>query len=75
MKSTNALSFVRVFRAMRYSAQGIRSAWRDEAVFRQELVLVLLLAPLTLWLPLPRLDTVLLLVAELLNSGPKAVVI
>jgi len=38
-------------------------------------VLVLLLAPLTLWLPLPRLDTVLLLVAELLNSGPKAVVI
>jgi len=43
---------------------------------------VLLLAPLTLWLPLPRLDTVLLLalmglvlVAELLNSGPEAVVI
>jgi diacylglycerol kinase (ATP) len=81
MKSTTALSFVRVFKAMQYSEQGIRSAWRDEAAFRQELVLVLLLAPLTLWLPLPRLDTVVLLalmglvlVAELLNSGLEAVV-
>ena len=81
MKSTSALSFVRVFRAMQYSEQGIRSAWRDEAAFRQELVLVLLLAPLTLWLGLPRLDTVallalmgLVLVAELLNSGLEAVV-
>lgn len=81
MKSTTALSFVRVIRAMQYSEQGIRSAWRDEAAFRQELMLVLLLAPLTLWLPLPRFDTVLLLalmglvlVAELLNSGLEAVV-
>ena len=66
---------------MQYSEQGIRSAWRDEAAFRQELVLVLQLAPLTLWLQLPKLDTVLLLalmglvlVAELLNSGLEAVV-
>jgi diacylglycerol kinase (ATP) len=81
MKSTTAFSLVRVFRAAQYSEQGIRSAWRDEAAFRQELVLVLLLAPLTLWLPLPRTDTVVLLalmglvlVAELLNSGLEAVV-
>jgi diacylglycerol kinase (ATP) len=81
MKSTTALSFVRVIRAAQYSEQGIRSAWRDEAAFRQELVLVLLLAPLTLWLPLPRTDTVILLalmglvlVTELLNSGLEAVV-
>lgn len=81
MKSTTALSFMRIYRAMQYSEQGIRSAWRDEAAFRQELVLTLLLAPLTLWLDLPRLDTVLLLalmglvlVAELLNSGLEAVV-
>lgn len=66
---------------MQYSEQGIRSAWRDEAAFRQELVLVLLLAPLTIWLELPKLDTVLLLAlmgvvlaAELLNSGLEAVV-
>ena len=81
MKSTTALSVVRVYKALQYSEQGIRSGWRDEAAFRQELVLVLLLAPLTLWLGLPRLDTVLLLalmglvlVAELLNSGLEAVV-
>ena len=81
MKSTTALSVTRVWRAAQYSEQGIRSAWRDEAAFRQELVAALLLAPLTLWLGLPRLDTVLLLalmalvlVAELLNSGLEAVV-
>jgi diacylglycerol kinase (ATP) len=81
MKSTTAFSILRVVRAAQYSRQGIRSAWRDEAAFRQELVLVLLLAPLTLWLPLARTDTVLLLalmglvlVAELLNSGLEAVV-
>ena len=81
MKSTTALSFTRVFRALKYSEQGIRSAWRDEAAFRQELALVLVLAPLTLWLALPRLETVVLLslmglvlVAELLNSGLEAIV-
>ena len=81
MKSTTAFSLLRVIRAAQYSEQGIRSAWRDEAAFRQELVMVLLLAPLTLWLHLARTDTVLLLalmglvlVAELLNSGLEAVV-
>jgi len=81
MKSTTAFSVLRVVRAAQYSEQGIRSAWRDEAAFRQELLLVMLLAPLTLWLQLPRTDTVLLLalmalvlVVELLNSGLEAVV-
>jgi len=81
MKSTTALSFLRVLRAAQYSEKGLRSAWRDEAAFRQELALVMLMAPLTLWLGLPRTDTVLLLalmglvlIAELLNSGLEAVV-
>jgi diacylglycerol kinase len=81
MKSTTAFSFLRVMRAARYSEQGLRSAWRDEAAFRQELVFMSLLAPFTLWLHLPRLETVLLLVlmalvlaAELINSGVEAVV-
>jgi diacylglycerol kinase len=81
MKSTTAFSFLRVMRAAKYSEQGLRSAWRDEAAFRQELVFMSLLAPLTLWLQLPRLETVLLLVlmalvlaAELINSGVEAVV-
>ncbi|MBY0465347.1 MAG: hypothetical protein K2W33_10430 [Burkholderiales bacterium] len=43
---------------------GCPNAWRDEAAFRQELALILLLAPLTLWLGLPVLDTVLLMGLE-----------
>jgi diacylglycerol kinase (ATP) len=81
LKSASAFSLARVVRALQYSGKGLRSAWRDEAAFRQELGLMLLLAPLTLWLPLPRLDTALLLslmglvlVVELLNSGLEAVV-
>lgn len=81
MKSTSALSMLRVFNAFNYSQKGVRSAWRDEAAFRQELMLAAVLVPLTFWLQLPRLDTVLLLalmalvlVAELLNSGLEAVV-
>jgi diacylglycerol kinase (ATP) len=79
--STSALSLSRVLRALLFSGKGFRSAWRDEAAFRQELMLMVVLAPLTLWLRLPLLDTVLLLslmgmvlVAELLNSGLEAVV-
>jgi diacylglycerol kinase len=37
MKSTTAFSFLRVVRAVQFSEQGFRSAWRDEAAFRQEL--------------------------------------
>jgi diacylglycerol kinase (ATP) len=81
VKPPTAFSMLRVLRAMQFSEKGIRSAWRDEAAFRQELMLIVVLAPLTLWLQLPRLDTVLLLalmglvlVVELLNSGLEAVV-
>ena len=81
MKSTTAFSMLRVVRAMRCSEQGLRSAWRDEAAFRQELMLMVVLAPLTVWLQLPKLDTVLLLAlmagvlaTELLNSALEAVV-
>lgn len=81
MKSTSAFSLRRVVRAAQCSRQGLRLVWRDEAAFRQEFLLMLVLAPLTLWLRLPLLDTVVLLalmgavlVAELLNSGLEAVV-
>ncbi len=81
MKSTTAFSVMRVLRAIQFSERGIRSAWRDEAAFRQELSLMIVMVPLTLWLRLPPLDTALLLalmglvlVVELLNSGLEAVV-
>lgn len=81
LKSSGALGLGRVWRALGYSRKGLASAWRDEAAFRQELALFVVLAPLTLWLRLPTLDTVVLLslmglvlTIELLNSGLEALV-
>ena len=72
---------VRIFRAARYSAQGIAQAWRHEAAFRQEVGLTLVMSPLGLWLgsnPLERVlligSCVLVLVVELLNSAIEAAI-
>jgi diacylglycerol kinase (ATP) len=81
LKSTSALSVLRIFRALNYSRQGVVSAWKEEAAFRQEIVAFAVLLPLTLWLRLPRLDTLflvalmaLVLALELFNSGLEALV-
>ncbi len=66
----------RVLLAARYSWQGLTTCYRKEAAFRQELWLVLLLAPLALWLGKDGVERALLisslmlvLVVELLNTG------
>ncbi len=71
----------RVAAAMRNSIAGLREAWRGEAAFRQELALCAVLAPIALWLPVTRIESLalvgvlgLLLVVELLNSAIEAVV-
>ncbi|MCC2596927.1 diacylglycerol kinase [Pusillimonas sp. MFBS29] len=71
--------FRRLFNALRYSAQGLAAAFRHEAAFRQELMLVAVLAPVAIWLGrglgevLMLLGTlVFVLVIELLNSGLEA---
>ena len=61
--------------------KGLKSAWVNEAAFRQELMLILLLMPLAFWLG-DSLNQILLLVAiswlvvivEVLNSAIEAVV-
>jgi diacylglycerol kinase (ATP) len=59
----------------------VREAVRVESAFRQELMLIAVLAPLAFWLPLTMIERVILivvlvqvLVVELLNSGLEAVV-
>lgn len=81
MKSTTALSAVRVLRAFAYSMKGLATAWRDEPAFRQECALLAVLTPLTIWARLPLFETVFLfglmlvvLIVELLNSGLEALV-
>ncbi|OXS15270.1 diacylglycerol kinase [Zobellella denitrificans] len=72
---------VRVVRAFGYSRQGLASAWRGEAAFRQECWLALVLVPVALiWNPglVPTLlliaSLLLVLIVELLNSAIEAVV-
>jgi diacylglycerol kinase (ATP) len=71
----------RIAAATRYSLDGLRAAWRDEAAFRQELALCALLVPIALWLPVSAFERLalvgvllVLLIVELLNSALEAVV-
>ncbi|PSJ43896.1 diacylglycerol kinase [Zobellella taiwanensis] len=71
----------RIISAGGYSLQGLKSAYRNEAAFRQECWLVLVLLPVALIWDVglvPRLllvgSLVLVLVVELLNSAVEAVV-
>lgn len=71
----------RVWRAAGYSAAGFRTALKNEAAFRQELALFVVLAPLGFWLGRDGVERSLLvgslmlvLLVELLNSAIEAVV-
>ena len=71
----------RIVNATRYSGRGLRAAWRHEAAFRQELLLVLFLIPPAIWLGQTAIEHLLLigscllvLLVELLNSAIEATV-
>lgn len=71
----------RVIGAAGYSWKGLCAAFKNEAAFRQELLLLLVLTPVALWLGLDGIDYALLigslllvLIVELLNSAVEAVV-
>jgi diacylglycerol kinase (ATP) len=71
----------RLLLAAGYSIKGLRSAWCQEAAFRQELILTLVLLPIALWLDFSIVERLLLiavlilvLVVELLNSAIEAAI-
>lgn len=71
----------RIVNATRYSANGLRAAWQNEAAFRQELVLALLLMPIAIWLGQTAFERLflissclLVLLVELINSAIEATV-
>jgi diacylglycerol kinase (ATP) len=71
----------RVWAATGYSLQGLKAAWINEAAFRQELLLVLVLAPAACWLGTTMTQRAVLLfsllhvlIVELLNSAIEATV-
>lgn len=70
-----------IYRALVWSLQGLRSAWRHEASFRLEVGLAAIFVPLGLWLGQGGVEKLLLagtpllvLSAELLNSAIEAVI-
>lgn len=71
----------RIFKATEFSIQGLKAAWKNEAAFRQEAVLVLILVPFALLMSVPLLtkliligSLLLILIVELINSAIEAVV-
>ncbi len=81
MKTKTSKGFDRIVKATRFTIKGIRSVWSNEAAFRQEALLLILVVPagliigetfiqkglfISVWL--------LVLVIELLNSAIESVV-
>ena len=71
----------RLWQAWKYSLAGLGAAWRQEPSFRQEVILVFILAPVGLWLGESAAERVLLvgslflvLIIELLNSAVETIV-
>lgn len=82
MSKTGVTGFKRIVNAGKYSLQGLKAAWINEAAFRQELILTVVMTVTAILLP--RLDVLsrlllvlmpwLVMVVEILNSAIEAVV-
>lgn len=73
--------FTRVWSAAYYSYKGLRAALINEAAFRQEVVMALVLIPLAFWLPVSKMEriamvgvVIFVIIVEMLNSAIEAVV-
>jgi diacylglycerol kinase (ATP) len=71
----------RVWKATRYSLQGLKAAWLHESAFRQECAIGLILLPISFWIADSWVEVsvlmavcFLVLIVELLNSAIEAVV-
>ena len=71
----------RLINALGYSRDGLRAAWKNEAAFREEILLAAITIPLALFLAKNGVDRalmigsiILILIVEILNSAVEAVV-
>ena len=78
-KGTSGLQ--RILNATGYSLAGFKAAFKNEAAFRQIILINLLLIPLSFFMPVSRVEQVLMIVVcllaiivELINSAIEAVV-
>ena len=79
--TNKATGLNRIIKAAGYSLNGLVSAFRCEAAFRQECLIAMVLIPLACWLSVSHVERALLifvvllvLIVELLNSAVEAVV-
>jgi len=81
MSSQGTTDLKRLFKAFGFSMQGLTAAFKNEAAFRQEIYLSIILVPLGFYLGETGVEIALLvsvillvLITELMNSGMEAVV-
>ena len=81
MSSQGTTGLERLFKALGFSMQGLTAAFKNEAAFRQEIYLAIILIPLGFYLGETGVEIallvsviLLLLITELINSGMEAVV-
>jgi diacylglycerol kinase (ATP) len=81
MSSQGTTGLERLFKALGFSMQGLTAAIKNEAAFRQEIYLAIILIPLGFYLGETGVEIallvsviLLLLITELINSGMEAVV-
>lgn len=81
MPKPGKTGLIRLFDAFGYSMKGFQAAWQNEAAFRQEALLAIVLLPASFFLARSALELALLiggvmlvLVTELLNSAIEAIV-
>lgn len=81
MGKTGVTGVKRIINAAGYSVKGLKAAFKHEAAFRQELLLVIVLLPLSFYLGETGLERavmvgslLLVLIVELLNSAVESIV-
>lgn len=81
MEKANGRGFGRIVKATKCSMDGIGYAWTNEAAFRQEFALFLVLVPFAVWFANNMIELILLLiplflllVVEVINSAIEATV-
>lgn len=75
------LSIIKLYRALRYSLDGLAAVFRNERAFRQEVALVIILTPIGLWFGKSGVERALLmgslllvLIVELINTAVETLV-
>lgn len=81
MQNKSPQGLKRIIKAGKYSCQGLKAAFKNEAAFREEVLLSIVMIPAAFWFDVSQVERMLMvctillvLLVELLNSAIEAVV-